>query len=117
MSGFIGKFLLLRAAPGQPLVWLAVLLGALAGVIALAIAGSRLFLSSSTADGAPVQQPLPPGAAGAPTPRELLAVGGLLGLIVALTLGAGPAVQFAQATAAQLLAPAAYIHAVLGVTP
>jgi multicomponent K+:H+ antiporter subunit D len=96
-------------------VWLAVLLGALTGVIALASAGSRLFLSSSTADGAPVQQP--PGAAGAPTPRELLAVGGLLGLIVALTLGAGPAVEFAQATAAQLVAPAAYIHAVLEATP
>ena len=117
LSGFLGKFLLLRAAPGQPLVWLAVLLGALAGVIALAIAGSRLFLSSSTADGAPMPQPLPPGAAGAPTPRELLAVGGLLGLIVALTLGAGPAVEFAQATAAQLVAPAAYIHAVLEATP
>ena len=117
LSGFLGKFLLLRAAPGQPLVWLVILLGALAGVIALAGAGSRLFLSSSTADGAPLQQPLPLGAAGAPTPRELLAVSGLLGLIAALTLGAGPAVEFAQATAAQLLAPAAYIHAVLGVTP
>ena len=55
--------------------------------------------------------------AAAPTPRELLAVGGLLGLIVALTLGAGPALTFAQATAAQLLSPAAYIGAVLGGGP
>ena len=79
--------------------------------------GAKPFTSRNAAALAKKKQPLPLGTAGAPTPRELLAVGGLLGLNVALTLGAGPAVEFAQATAAQLLAPAAYIHAVLGVTP
>jgi multicomponent K+:H+ antiporter subunit D len=116
LSGFLGKFLLLRAAPGQPLVWLAVLLGALFGVIALARAGSRLFLSRARSM-ARRGSGAAPGAAGAPTPRELLAVGGLLGLIVALTLGAGPAVEFAQGHAAQLRPRPAYIHAVLGGTP
>ncbi len=117
LSGFLAKFLLLRAAPGQPVVWSAILLCALAGVIALASAGSRLFFSCRAAAGEALQPSLPLDSAAAPTPRELLAVGGLLGLIVALTLGAGAALTFAQATAAQLLAPAAYIGAVLGDGP
>jgi len=117
LSGFLAKFLLLRAAPGQPVVWSVILLCALAGVIALARAGSRLFFSSRTAEGEALQPSLSLDSAAAQTPRELLAVGGLLGLIVALTLGAGAALTFAQATAAQLLAPAAYIGAVLGDGP
>ena len=46
--------------------------------------------------------------------RELVAIGGLLGLIFALTLGAGPVVEFTRVTALQLADPAAYIAAVLG---
>jgi multicomponent K+:H+ antiporter subunit D len=49
--------------------------------------------------------------------RELLAVGGLLALILALTVFAGPALDFATATAQQLADPARYIHAVLGAKP
>ena len=113
LSGFVGKFLILRAAPGHPWVWAVILIGALAGIIALGRAGSRLFFSHSdqipAASATTVPPEEPPG-----EPRELLAILGLLGLILALTIAAGPALDFARATAAQLADPAAYIAAVLG---
>jgi len=111
LSGFVGKFLILNAATGYPWVWAVILVSALAGLIALSRAGTRLFFSARSADSAAPPLPVyePHSAA-----RELVAIGGLLGLIFALTLGAGPAVEFTQATAAQLADPAAYIAAVLG---
>jgi len=126
LSGFVGKFLILRAALGHPAqAWIltVVLVAALAGVIALARAGSRLFFSTKTVgpvalatpaaavDVLPGELPDPPGA-----PREVTAIVGLLGLILVLTVFAGPAVDFAQAAAAQLADPPAYIAAVLGST-
>lgn len=107
LSGFVGKFLLLRATPDQPWVWAVVLIGALMAVIALARAGSRLFLAAT-----PTDTPAAPLAISSDT-RDLVAVGSLLGLVLALTLAAGPAVDFAQATALQLAEPARYISAVL----
>jgi len=109
LSGFVGKFLILRAMPGQPWVWAVILLGALMGVIALARAGSSLFLAATPA---PQPDPMPdtPGPSAAP---ELLSIGSLLGLILALTVVAGPAVDFANATAIQLANPTLYISAVL----
>ncbi len=124
LSGFIGKFLLLRAVPDHPVVWVFILLAALAGMIALARAGSRLLFRTSSLEPAGI-----PATAGGPDPlrdeppdpptgpRELTAILGLLGLILALTVAAGPAVDFTQATALQLADPAAYIAAVLGGTP
>ena len=111
LSGFVGKFLILQAAAGQPWVWAVILVSALAGVIALARAGSRLFFSATSADAA--APPLPLNEPSSAT-RELVAIGGLLGLIFALTLGAGPVVEFTRVTALQLADPAAYIAAVLG---
>lgn len=108
MSGFVGKFLILRAAPDQPWVWVVILLGALLAVIALARAASRLFLAATS----PSSPPNPSPEASSDT-RDLLAIGGLLGLILALTVLAGPAVDFALATARQLADPAHYIAAVL----
>lgn len=122
LSGFIGKFLVLRAAPGQPWVWAVILLAALLAVIALARAGSQLFFNSLPAADAALAKPsasasdaVLPGAAS--SARELLAVGGLLGLILALTVFAGPALDYAQATAQQLAEPVRYINAVLGGQP
>ncbi len=109
LSGFIGKFLILRVTPEQPWVWAVILLGALLGVIAMARAGSQLFLAAASA-AAPAQMPDTPALSDA---RELLSIGGLLGLILALTAVAGPAVDFANATALQLANPAHYISAVL----
>ncbi|MBB1075000.1 monovalent cation/H+ antiporter subunit D [Rhodoferax sp. 4810] len=109
LSGFIGKFLILRVTPGEPWVWAVILLGALLGVIAMARAGSQLFLAAAPA-AAPAQMPDMPALSDA---RELLSIGGLLGLILALTAVAGPAVDFANAAALQLANPAHYISAVL----
>ncbi|MDP2442427.1 MAG: monovalent cation/H+ antiporter subunit D [Rhodoferax sp.] len=121
LSGFIGKFLILRAVPDQPWVWAVILLAALLAVIALARAGSQVFFNSQAATVAQVPKPgacaaelaLP----GVSSARELLAVGGLLGLILALTVFAGPALDYANATAQQLTDPARYISAVLGGRP
>lgn len=124
LSGFIGKFLILRATPEQPWVWVIILLSALISVIALARAGSQLFLAATTAARPPklAGTPAPSGAPPIATPGsvvtpleswELLSIGGLLGLILALTIAAGPAVDFANATALQLANPALYISAVL----
>jgi len=116
LSGFVGKFLILRAAPGQPWVWTVILLAALLAVIALARAGSQVFFNSLPAtDTTATGQPSP--ASPSSSARELLAIGGLLGLILALTIFAGPALDYAQATAQQLAEPARYISAVLGAKP
>lgn len=121
LSGFVGKFLVLRAGPDQPWVWAVILLAALLAVIALARAGSQVFLNSQAGKETTAPKPgaSPPDAVlpGDSSARELLAVGGLLGLILALTVFAGPALDYADATARQLTEPARYIDAVLGAKP
>ncbi len=112
LSGFVGKFLLLRAAlehPAWPWIMAVTLAGGLLGLIALARAGSLLFFHTPPAEeGAPP----PPFDAGA-----LLPVFGLLALTIGLTLAAGPLHAYASATAEQLLQPYHYVHAVLGGRP
>ncbi|WP_296493871.1 monovalent cation/H+ antiporter subunit D [Rhodoferax sp.] len=118
LSGFVGKFLILRAAPGQPWVWAVILLAALLAVVALARAGSQVFFNAAgVRPDTPSLLPANAAAQAIASGRELMAVGGLLGLILALTGFAGPAVDFAQATAQQLAEPMRYISAVLGVKP
>jgi multicomponent K+:H+ antiporter subunit D len=112
LSGFLGKFMLLRAALGHPaLPWImaVVLGGGLLGLIALARSGSLLFYrpeGEAEALGA-----APPGV------WDLLPVIGLLALVLGLTLWAGPISEAATATADQLLHPQGYIQAVLGEGP
>jgi multicomponent K+:H+ antiporter subunit D len=108
LSGFIGKFLILRSIPDQPWVWAVILLGALLAVMALARAGSSVFLAATSPPPEPGTSPLETS-----DTRDLLAIGSLLGLILALTVLAGPTLEFAQATARQLADPAHYISAVL----
>ena len=122
LSGFLAKFMILRAAADiAATAWVAILLAALFGTIALARAGSALFFSTRTVEapppGAPAllvdqhpgERPDPPSA-----PRELTAILGLASLILALTLAAGPVARFAESIALQLSVPELYIHAVLG---
>jgi multicomponent K+:H+ antiporter subunit D len=110
LSGFVGKFLLLRAAlehPAWPWIMAVTLIGGLLGLIALARAGSLLFFHTPPAEeGAPAPPPFDAGA--------LLPVFGLLALTIGLTLAAGPLHAYASATAEQLLQPYHYVHAVLG---
>ncbi|OJW96533.1 monovalent cation/H+ antiporter subunit D [Thiobacillus sp. 65-1402] len=110
LSGFLGKFMLLRAALESPwLTWMwgAVLAGGLAGVIALARSGSLLFYrTQSSTEVLPV-----------PRAADWLPAGALLLLLADMVVWADPLARYATATAAQLLAPQAYIDAVLGARP
>ncbi|MDP1708872.1 MAG: monovalent cation/H+ antiporter subunit D [Gammaproteobacteria bacterium] len=109
LSGFLGKFLILRAAlehPALPWVMGVLLVTALLGLIALARSGSLLFYRAQ-----PAETAVP---AAAPGGGELAPIMGLLALCLALTIWAGPATDFARATAGQLLQPYHYVHAVLG---
>ncbi len=109
-AGFIAKMLILQALP-QFLVWGVILTTALAALIALAQGGSQIFLAASGTMAFPRGgQRVTLGA----SPWELPAMAGLLLLIVLLTLAAGPALEFTEATARQILDPANYVRAVLG---
>ena len=109
LSGFLGKFLLLRAAlenPALPWIMAVVLTAGLLGMVALARSGSLLFYRAQ-----PVDADVPAARA---SPGELAPVTALLMLCLALTIWAGPATDFTRATADQLLQPYNYVHAVLG---
>jgi multicomponent K+:H+ antiporter subunit D len=82
------------------------LLSGLTLMIALSRAGSRLFWKVS-----PAVPGSRHGALALAPPVVLLAA------CLLLALAAAPVVRFAQAAAGQLLAPAAYVTAVLGTTP
>lgn len=110
LSGFVGKFLILRAAVDQPVVWTVILVSAFLALVTLAHAGSRLFFSPVSAS--PTQASVLQEPAG--VRLEVTAIAGLLGLILLLTFAAGPAYDYTRATAAQLANPKIYIQAVLG---
>jgi len=106
-AGFIGKALILRAAPLDTRgfwVWSVVLGASLVAIVALARAGSVLFWNT-TPDA---------GEARAVPARRWVPAAGLLAAVVLLTLFAGPASDFTGAAAEQLLRPEGYVRAVLG---
>lgn len=110
LAGFLGKFLLLRAAVGlETLPWVyAVVLGTgLLALIALARSGSLVFYRTQSVTRAAASRPVAVAA-------ELAPVAGLLLLVIGLSLAAGPAADFTQATATQLMQPDGYIQTVLG---
>ena len=112
LSGFLGKFMLLKAALDSPLlpwVWGVVLAAGLVGVIALARSGSLLFYRTHSSHD--------PASLTPTTNAALAPIAGLLLLVSGLVIWAGPASDYASATAAQLLAPEQYINAVLGTAP
>jgi len=109
LSGFLGKTMLLQAAQQHGvamLIWAVVLGNALLALVAMARAGSLVFWH--TAD-APVHDWQPARGLAADALPALL----LLGCIVALSVAAAPAADYAAATARQLLQPADYIGSVL----
>jgi multicomponent K+:H+ antiporter subunit D len=110
LSGFIGKLLILEAtltAPYWGAIWAMVLTTSLLALITFARIGSTLFWKS---DATP---PIAANRAG-PHYREALPALFLLTLLVALTVGAGPATGYMEATGAQVFEPGGYIEAVLG---
>lgn len=109
LAGFLGKFLLLRAAVGLetlPWVYVVVLATGLLALIALARSGSVVFYRTQSVMRATAGTP-------AAVATELAPVGGLLLLVIGLSLAAGPAVDYTQATAAQLMRPEGYLQSVL----
>ncbi|MBL8251473.1 MAG: monovalent cation/H+ antiporter subunit D [Candidatus Competibacter sp.] len=110
LSGFVGKFLTLRAAlahPWWPWIMAVVLIAGLFGVIALARTGSLLFYRAGSPESAVA--PEDPSALA----REIAPALGLLALGLGLTVAAGPLFDAARSTADQVLQPQRYIRAVL----
>ncbi len=106
LSGFLGKFMLLRAALDSPWLewlWSVVLVTGLVGVIALARSGSLLFYRTQSST-----EVLP-----APRAADWLPAGTLLLLLAGMVVWADPLARYATATATQLLTPQTYIDAVL----
>ena len=118
LSGFLGKFFLLKAALAHPAwVWImaVVLTGGLLALIGLARSGSLLFFRSSPQ--ALGQRSIAKNRSGGGNLAPLLPIIGLLALTLALTIAAGPLHALASAAAEQLLQPYHYVHAVLGGRP
>ncbi len=109
LSGFIGKLMILEATRGVWWLWAVVLVTSLIAIVGFARAGSTVFWKAYAVEG---EAPDAPRDASAPG-LAFTAAGGLLAGLVALTLFAGPASAWLNATAAQLYTPQAYISAVM----
>ncbi|GAW35739.1 Na(+)/H(+) antiporter subunit D [Roseovarius sp. A-2] len=112
LSGFIGKLLVLDAVRDMPevwLIWTVVLATSLVAILGLSQAGSAVFWKP-----APAPDDAPQAAPAAQPALPLVAVCAMLGVIVALSVFAGPMMGYIDATAAQLHAPDGYVAAVLG---
>jgi len=115
LSGFVGKLFILQASLGSSAagwIWALILITTLLAMIGFARAGSMIFWKSAQ---------FPADRAASPAPDrgrlhslELVPASGLLVLLIALTVWAGPATAYADAIAAQLFAPTSYIEAVMG---
>lgn len=118
LSGFIGKLMILDATAGEPRVvwiWAIVLSMSLVAVVGFARAGSAVFWKAH-AEGNPTDEPAGRGEgaeAGVHAAAPLSAIGGLLAMLVAITVFAGPIQRYMATTAAQLFTPAPYIATVL----
>jgi multicomponent K+:H+ antiporter subunit D len=111
LSGFVGKLLILDAALDTPLatwIWVVILSSSLISIVGFARAGSVLFWKAKSIPH-PEDQLIP----APPATLSYVAVGGLLTLLIAHTVFAGPIYAFTQATSAQLFAPEPYIATVL----
>ncbi len=122
LSGFIGKLLVLDASRGAPdatAVWAVILIGSFVTIVGLARAGTLIFWKSYDAqlniEPEPAEEDVGPQTAPEPYPGLAFTsvFGAVLGLVL-LTLFAGPALEYAGGTAAQLFTPDDYISAVLG---
>ncbi|WP_435138392.1 monovalent cation/H+ antiporter subunit D [Pseudopelagicola sp. nBUS_19] len=122
LSGFLGKIAVLQASygvPEQALIWAVILVTSLVAIMGFARAGGIIFWKTLDP-----QEPddvsdtdLHTDLTEAKSPIVALpfvACFGLLAGLVALTIFAGPALQYSEATAAQLFDPSSYIDAVLG---
>lgn len=108
LSGFLGKLLILEAAfenVNMVWIWTIILGSSLISVVGFGRAGSTVFWKAKSVDNTTAAPP--------PATLSYIAVGGLLTLLAAHTIFAGPATAYMNATAAQLFAPQPYISAVV----
>lgn len=111
LSGFVGKLMILDASFTSPLVvwtWAVVLTTSLVSMVGFARAGSTLYWKSVTLE-RPEDTPPPE----APAALSYVAVGGLLCLLVAHTVFAGPIHHYMSQTAERLFDPGPYLSTVL----
>lgn len=110
LGGFLGKVQLLAAAWETPLgvwVWGVVLASGLAVLVGLSRAGSTVFWQAPQGEGLHVRH----------APAQGVSLGLLLVCLVGVSVMAEPLARYTSAAADQLLAPQAYIDAVLGQQP
>ncbi len=112
LSGFVGKFILLDAAPPGQVAWVwgVVLLTSLMTLVALSRCGSQVFWRA---------EPFRSGDVIPSPPRrlEVAACVLLLGYGVALSVGAGSVLRYTQDAAVQILDPAHYVEQVRATAP
>lgn len=110
LSGFLGKLMVMDGVRDQSwmvLAWSAILIASLITIVGFARAGSALFWKSTA---------LEPNREDMGTPTTALQVGPTvcaLGMLIALSIFAGPTSAYLESTAAQLFDNVAYIEAVL----
>ncbi|AGT07596.1 monovalent cation/H+ antiporter subunit D [Paracoccus aminophilus] len=129
LSGFIGKLMVMEATAAAAqwvLIWSVILISSLIAIAGMMRAGSVVFWKAREI-GAAAEHPSDPhaglklepdepvqDAADAPSPAlAFAAVGALLAGLALLTAFAGPVADYAQAIAAQLQDPGAYVGEVL----
>lgn len=116
LSGFLGKLLILDAARSADLmwwVWGVILVGSLIAVVGFSRAGSQIFWKAHQSIEEPAEGDEAPVVAEGQGVLPMVAIGGLLALLVALTVAAGPMTRVLNATAAQLFNPERYLAVVL----
>jgi multicomponent K+:H+ antiporter subunit D len=107
LSGFLGKIMLLQAAPAGAMgaaMWAIFIASGFVGALAMARAASVVFWERSE---------LPPVEAGVPAPAGVVALVLALGFVPVLVLAAAPLSAHARATAEQVSERQAYLRAVL----
>ena len=111
LSGFIGKLLILDAGfdtATMAWIWALILGASLINVVGFARAGSTVFWKALSVE------PDPDAEVGeTPSTMSYAAVGGLIALLIAHTVFAGPATAYTAAISKQLFAPDTYITTVL----
>ncbi len=111
LSGFIGKLLILDAGfdtPTMAWIWALILGASLINVVGFARAGSTVFWKALS-----LEPEADAEEAEAPSTLSYAAVGGLIALLMAHTVFAGPATTYTAAISKQLFAPDTYISTVL----
>ena len=112
LSGFLGKTMILQSATGLDAagwIYATMLLTGLLGLIGCSRAGNLVFWETA---GEAEDRPAAAATAGALGPPLAL-----IGCSVLLTAAAGPIVDYAEATARQVVDPTCYIRAVLDEGP